>query len=98
MPASGRTTQPGAQTSVLEAVLGAARAFRTSLYQSTAHEVRALGVGLDESLFERAAVVYADRVIGTPEAAGNALAEIEERGYFDLVLDGQLRLRVIVDE
>lgn len=83
---------------MLDVLLGAARTLDATLYQATAHQVRALGVGLDVPTFLRAALLYADRIAGTPEASGNTFAEIEERGYFDLVLDGRIRLRVIVDE
>ncbi len=97
-PTGGSTRPPAAQASVLDVLLGAARTLDATLYQVTAHQVRALGIGLDDPTFARAALLYADRVAGTPEAAGNTFAEIEERGYFDLVLDGRIRLRVIVDE
>lgn len=94
----GGSTRPAPKTSALDTLLAAARAFDAAVYQATAHQVRALGVGLDAATFERAAVLYAERSKGTAEAEGNTFEEIEERGYFDLVIDGRIRFRVIVDE
>lgn len=87
---------------ILSVIADAARGLNACVYTASARTVKALGVGLDPVLFDRAALVYVDAVKGTPEAVGNSIEEIQERGYFDTGVDIgggiYIPLRIVVQD
>lgn len=90
-PTFGAARGTAAPKAALDAITAGARDLAASFYRGTGHELRALGVGVDDPTFARVALLHAERSAGAVTAE-----ELEAQGFVDLEIDG-LRLRVVAE-
>lgn len=83
---SGRSMQPSPLISPLDAIRNGVRELARLFYQSTAHEFRAVGVALDQAVF--------DRVLGQAQNA-KVITVLDPTGaMFEIVVD-TLRVQIV---
>lgn len=87
---TGKSAQPVARRrSTLDAIKHAALIAAKELYRDTGREIRGLGVAVDDTLFENAAIVFVDRTAAQagPGTSTERLEAILAAGYFDGKID-----------
>ena len=78
--------QPSPMISPLDALRNGVREMVRHFYQGTAHEFRALGVALDQAMF--------DRVLGQAQSAEVITALDPMGALFEIMVDG-LRVQIV---
>lgn len=76
----GRDMRPAPRTSALDAILDGVRYMHLALYSATAREVKAIGVSVDASTFERVALMIVERMIPSGAVVPQ---EIIDAGFID---------------
>lgn len=77
-PGSGTGRPQGnvSAASILDTILTSITGLNAALYKASAHELKAIGIGLADKPFERAALMWSD-------FKGTRADDILEAGYFD---------------
>lgn len=85
--------RPAPRSSTLDTLLTAAASMAATVYRQTAQDVKAIGIGVGPELFTRCVLIARER-FGLPESA----AEIEARGWIDVVHPDGFKLRIAVSD
>lgn len=85
--------RPAPRSSTLDTLLAAAASMAATIYRQTAQDVKAIGIGVGPEMFTRCVMVARDR-FELPESA----AEIEARGWIDVVHPDGFKLRIVVED